>query len=203
MELSNQTEYQILEAAEKVFYIRGREGASMQDIAEMAGITRTSLNYYYRSKDKLFEEVFKQALMHFIPKIAGLLHSKRTMAEYLPELVEIFIDSIIERPQIPVFILQELTSNPLRVPEMISELGIHPQTAIRKMKEDPLLKGISVDPRQLIMNVLSMTVFPFAAKPMFVSVMFDGDEEEFISLMKERKKLIPGMIETMIKSLKK
>lgn len=201
MELSNQAELRILEAAEKVFYNKGKEGASMQEIANEAGITRTSLNYYYRSKDKLFEAVFRNTMSQFVPKLAELLHSTDSLSEYIPRMAEIIIDSMIERPQIPVFVLAELTSNPERVPQLMSELGIHPVQAVKKMQDDERLSRLSVDPRQVMMNLLGMCIFPFAGKPMIVSVMYKGDEEAFIEAMKERKKLIPAMIEAMVKNL--
>ncbi len=79
MEISNQTEIDILDAEEKVFYVKGKDGTSMQDIANEANITRTSLNYYYRSKDKLFEAVFRNALSYFVPKVAALMNSSLSL----------------------------------------------------------------------------------------------------------------------------
>ncbi len=81
MQLSNQAELKILDAAEKVFFTKGKDGASMQEIADEAGITRTSLNYYYRSKDKLFEAVFRNALSRFIPQLAELMQSTDSLTE--------------------------------------------------------------------------------------------------------------------------
>jgi AcrR family transcriptional regulator len=200
MELSNQAELRILEAAEKVFYSKGKQGASMQEIADEAGITRTSLNYYYRSKDKLFDAVFRNTMSQFVPKLAELMDSAISFREYIPRMVEIIIDSMIERPQIPVFVLAELTSNPERVPQLLGELGIHPTQAVQKMKGDDRLSKLTVDPRHMMMNLLGMCIFPFAGKPMLVSVMYQGDEQAFIEAMKERKQMIPAMAEAMIKN---
>lgn len=191
----------ILEAAEKVFYSKGKDGASMQEIANEAGITRTSLNYYYRSKDKLFEAVFRNAMSQFVPNLADLMHASDSLSEYFPRMVEVIIDTIIEHPQIPVFVLAELTSNPGRMPQMISELGIHPAQVMQKMKGDERLNQLSIDPRQVMINLLAMCIFPFAARPMLVSIMYQGDEDAFIEAMKQRKKLIPQMIESMLKNV--
>jgi TetR/AcrR family transcriptional regulator len=173
----------------------------MQEIANEAGITRTSLNYYYRSKDKLFEAVFRNTMSQFVPKLAELLHSTSSLSEYMPRMAEIIIDSMIERPQIPVFVLAELTSNPERVPQLMGELGLHPAQVLQKMRGDDRFSRLPVDPRQVMMNLLAMCIFPFAGKPMLVSVMYQGDEQAFIEAMKQRKKLIPAMIEAMVKNL--
>ena len=198
MELSNEMEMKILQAAEKVFYMKGKQGTSMQDIADEAGITRTSLNYYYRSKDKLFEAVFRKTMAEFVPKIASLMYAAPTMSDYIPKMVEIIIDNMIEKPQIPLFVLSEPTSHPERVPQMISEMGIHPAEAMEKMSKDQEFSKLSIDPRQLIINVLSMCIFPFAAKPMLMSLLFQGNEEEYIESMKQRKEMIPQIIEQMM-----
>ncbi len=201
MQLSNQSELKILDAAEKIFFSKGKEGATMQEIADEAGITRTSLNYYYRSKDKLFEAVFRNALSRFVPRLAALMQTTDSLIEYFPRMAEIIIDTMIEHPQIPVFVLAELASNPDRVPQMMGELGIHPFQAMQKMKSDEPLSQLSVDPRQVIMNLLAMCIFPFAARPMLVSIMYQGDEQAFIDAMEQRKKLIPKMSEAMFKNV--
>lgn len=202
METDNTVEMRILDAAGKVFYRNGKDGTSMQHIAEEAGITRTSLNYYYRTKDKLFEAVFRNTLELFVPKIASVMHSPATFSEYMEELVTAIIDSMIAHPQIPVFVLQELTSNPDRVPQLMTELGLNPGVTMEKIRSDSSLEGLGIDPRQVILNLFSMCIFPFAGKPMLVSVMFGGDEGAYIAAMEERKKLIPEMISSMIKNMK-
>ena len=55
MVLNTETELKIVASAEKLFYQKGKAGTSMQDIADDAGINRTLLNYYFRSKHQLFE----------------------------------------------------------------------------------------------------------------------------------------------------
>jgi AcrR family transcriptional regulator len=199
-ELNTVTESRILEAAEKVFYLKGKDGTSMQDIADEAKLTRTSLNYYYRSKDKLFDIVFRNTMGHFLPKVADLLNSERSLIDLLPELVELVIDSMLEKPQIPVFVLQELSSNPERLPQIWADLGIQPAETLRKMKNDALLAELPVDPRQLIINVISMCIFPFAAKPLLLELMYEHDEQAYITAMEERKELIQLMIKNMLKS---
>ncbi len=200
MDLPTQIEQDIMHAAEKVFYIKGKEGASMQEIADEANITRTSLNYYYRSKDKLFESVFHNTMSHFVPRIATIVTETESFEAYIPRLVEAIIDTMIENPHIPVFVLQELSSNPNRMPQVMQELGLNPEAIIRKMRDDEFLGKLPVDPRQLIINVFSMCIFPFASKPILISILFDGDENAYIEAMKQRKILIPKMLNQMIKN---
>ncbi len=58
------TEFAILEAAKRIFQQKGMVGARMQEIADEAKINKSMLHYYYRSKQLLFEAVFKKAFFN-------------------------------------------------------------------------------------------------------------------------------------------
>ena len=62
---SSETEKRILQAATEVFLQKGMGGARMQEIADKAGINKAMLHYYFRSKDRLYEQVFTGQLEHF------------------------------------------------------------------------------------------------------------------------------------------
>ncbi len=196
MGLQTDTEEKIIASAEKLFYQRGKAGCSMQDIADDAGINRTLLNYYFRSKDQLFEAVFRKALGYFVPNLASMLSSDISLKEYIPRLIETVIDTMLAKPQIPIFVLQELSSNPARMPQIIREMGIDPRRALKEFGSQGVKIGsLEVDPRQVILNLISLCIFPFAAKPVVLDILFEGDHEAYIEAMKERKKFLPLMMQ--------
>ncbi len=198
MALNTETEQKIISSAERLFYQKGKAGTSMQDIADDAGINRTLLNYYFRSKDQLFEAVFKNAMSTFLPNLAVMLHSEMNFEEYAPAMIETIIDALMENPQIPIFVLQELSSNPDRMPEVMKEMGIDPVIAITKMEED---RPKGMDPRQLIMNIISLCIFPFAARPVVTELLYNGDNDQYLEAMKQRKQILPPLVKQfMIKS---
>jgi AcrR family transcriptional regulator len=199
MVLQTETEEKIIASAEKLFYQKGKSGTSMQDIADDAGINRTLLNYYFRSKDQLFEAVFRRALGSFVPSLAAMLHSDIAFEDYVPKMIETVIDTMIENPQIPIFVLQELSSNPERMPQIIKEMGIDPSLAIKKMTEEGQVpRAMGQDPRQVILNLLSLCIFPFAARPVVTEILYEGDNEAYLDAMKERKKLIPQIVKQIL-----
>jgi len=204
MKLNTETENRIIDAAEKLFYQKGKAGASMQEIADEACINRTLLNYYFRSKDLLFEAVFRKALGKITGRLITILYSDRPFEQIVPETVETIIDVILENPQIPGFILQELSSNPGRMPEVIRELGVRPELVLKRIGEGSRFDVTSgVDPRQIILNLLSLCIFPFAARPIVTELLFMGNEEAYIESMKERRQILPGMILNMANTNKK
>jgi AcrR family transcriptional regulator len=195
MKLNTETEKKILLSAEKLFYQKGKAGASMQDIADDAGINRTLLNYYYRTKDQLFEAVFREAMGRFVPELAGLLHSDIPMERYVPLMVEKIIDTMLQHPQIPAFVLQELNSNPERMPQLIKSMGIDPALARRKMEQGEAGgRPSGIDARQVIMSLMSLCIFPFAARPVVTEILYGGDPDAFLKAMEERKRLVPLMV---------
>ena len=199
MVLQTETEEKIIASAEKLFYQKGKSGTSMQDIADDAGINRTLLNYYFRSKDQLFEAVFRKAMGSFVPSLAAMLNSDIPFEDYVPKMIETVIDAMIENPQIPIFVLQELSSNPERMPQIIREMGIDPEVAIKKATARGKVPGVmGMDPRQVILNLMSLCIFPFAARPVVTDILYNGDDEAYLNAMKERKKLIPQIVKQIM-----
>jgi len=198
MALQTETEERIIVSAEKLFYQKGKAGTSMQDIADDAGINRTLLNYYFRSKDQLFEAVFRKAMGSFVPNLAAMMSSDVSFNNYLPAMVEKIIDTMLENPQIPIFVLQELSSNPERMPQIIKEMGIDPARVMEEMGNGIASSRMDIDPQQVILSLISLCIFPFAAKPVVLDILYGGDEEAFISAMKDRKVLIPMIINQFV-----
>ncbi len=199
MVLNTETEQKIIASAEKLFYQKGKAGSSMQDIADDAGINRTLLNYYYRSKDQLFEAVFRNAMGSFVPSLAAMLNSDISFEDYVSRMIETVIDAMIENPQIPIFVLQELTSNPERMPQIIRDMGVDPAVAIEKVSASGKVPGVpGMDPRQVILNLMSLCIFPFAARPVVTDILYDGDNEAYLTAMKERKTLLPVIVKQIM-----
>lgn len=192
---SPDTEKRIIEAATRIFQLKGKAGTSMQEIADAAGINRTLLNYYFRTKDKLFEAVFRNALETFVPHLVHLINSDQSFSDYVREKVETMIDTLLQNPQIPVFVLQELSTNPMRMAGLINKLGVDADKGLNKFHTE--FQGTemgNLDPRQLIINLLSLIIFPFAARPIVTEILFGGDKKAFEQAMLSRKEFLPGMI---------
>lgn len=195
------TEKRILQSAKEIFHKKGLQGARMQEIADAAGINKAMLHYYYRSKDKLFEAVFNDAAGQFFPKVFELLNSEMPLFKKIEYFVENYIEMLIQNPFMPVFILTEISQNPEHFAKVFDEHKLKvPEMLIRQLGE-AMEKGeiIPMDPRHLMLNMLGMCVFPFAARIPVTKIMKFSDEE-YIKFMEERKKIIPQFIINAIKA---
>ena len=108
-----ESEVKIIEAAKQVFLEKGLEKAKMRDIADTAGISRTALNYYYRTKENLFYKIIEEILEDIIPHFESLL-SKDTLSfqERFLDIIDVYADFLSRNNVVPRFILMEIQRNP-------------------------------------------------------------------------------------------
>jgi TetR/AcrR family transcriptional regulator len=189
------TEEKILEAAKNIFLAKGLDGARMQDIADEAGINKAMLHYYFRSKDKLFEQIFTEVAGHFLPKIIAILEAEKTVFEKIEMFCREYIGQVIETPYVPIFILNEINKQPEVFLKKVLNIRKPPVEAFLKQLEREAKQGIikRTDPLQLFLNVLSLCVFPFVARPM-LQLISGKDRSAFNAMMEQRKKEVPKMI---------
>lgn len=189
----NSTEEKIKNAARRIFQKKGYAGTRTRDIAEEAGINLALLNYYFRSKERLFDLIMTESLEGFFRSLRSVFDDPSTsFEEKIHLIVENYIDRLTENPNIPIFILSELRSHP---EELIKKTGAKKaflnSVFIQQLEEEIKAKRIkAIKPIHFIMNMLGMTVFPFIGCPM-IKGLGDIDQCEFENLMQERKNLIP------------
>jgi len=194
-------EAKILLAARKVFLTKGLAGARMQDIADEAGIHKALLHYYFRSKDKLFEMVFMEAAQKLFPKINFIFESDMPLLEKIEHFADEYITVMVENPYLPSFVLNEINQNPVSFFKKLNEkFGFPNPKLFLKQIESEVKKGKikRIDPIQLFINMLSLCIFPFMAKPI-LQMRLDMGETKFRQFMELRKKEVPKFIIDAIK----
>ena len=196
------TEEKIRTAAFKIFQQKGFAGTKTRDIAEEAGINLALLNYYYRSKEKLFNIVMEESLKQLFSRLLLILgNPTTTISHKIDTIVNLYIDLLKENPNIPLFILSELQANPENLWKSLGapDLLIQKAAVIQQIKEHMKKSGIeNIDPFHIVVNMVSMTIFPFAAKPL-IKILNKQDDEEFEQFIEIRRKMIPVWIKAMIK----
>ena len=195
------TESQILNAAKDVFQSKGMDGARMQEIADKAGINKAMLHYYYRSKQLLFEAVFKNAFSLLAPQLNTILNDDTTIEEKVKKFTFNYITFIIKHPYLPNFIIQELNRNQdfiLKLKENkgfpnLDKFKIQVATEVKK----GTIKPISAE--QLFINILALNIFPFVAKPL-IKALTNTNDKTYKQLMEDRKEEVSSFIINSIKA---
>ena len=186
------TEEKIKAAARELFHQKGYEGTKTRDIAEAAGINVALMNYYFRSKKKLFDLIMMETIETFFQSVVTILRDeKSTPPEKIQQLVHHYTAILLDEPDLPIFILSEMRSNPSLILDNIVR-GNHVQdTQFIQLIRHHLNHNID-DPENLghiLLNLISMIIFPFAAKPIIMELL-NFDEDGFRSMMKARENLL-------------
>ena len=194
------TENSILNAAKKVFQSKGMDGARMQEIADKAGINKAMLHYYYRSKQMLFEAVFKNAFALLAPQLNKVLNDDSSIEDKIRNFTSNYISFIIKHPYLPAFIIQELNRNPDFISKLQQNQGFPSIEKFKKQVDYEIKKGLikPIKAEQLFINILALNIFPFVATPL-IKAFANIDNKTFIQLMKDRKKEVADFIITSIK----
>ena len=195
------TEQRILDAAHVVLLKRGTAGARMQEIAEEAGVNKALLHYYFRSKDQLAEAVFRQAARELFPAVLEVVSSDLDLETKVRRVVETEVDHLLQRPYLPGYILSEINHHPDRVPQFLSALaGVSAETIrprvmnrIRSQIADEVAAGrmTPIAPEEFLINLLSLCIFPFAARPLFMAIT-GFDEKGFRRFIERRRAELPS-----------
>ncbi|CAN5544303.1 TetR/AcrR family transcriptional regulator [soil metagenome] len=194
------TEERIKEAARRLFMQQGFEGTKTRDIAKEAGINLALMNYYFRSKQNLFDIIMMEHMRSFIGGIAlGFNDTTTSFDEKIAFYANAYIDLLTAQPDLPLFIMTALRSNPALITE---KLGVKKMLLeshfMQQFAEEVATHRIApIPPMQFVMNLFGLTVFPFIARPFF-QTMSDISTEQFNAMMQERKHQIPLWIHSML-----
>lgn len=199
VETDNSTEEKIKAAARKVFLKKGFSGARTRDIAEEADINLALLNYYFRSKEKLFDLVMMENLQQFLLGLKSVLHNeKSSITEKVAIIAEEYIDMLKANPDLPVFVLSEIRTNPEKLADIMKVKTLLLESVFFKQLMEAS-KG-KLHPMHLLINIMGLTVFPFVAGPLLQHV-GNMKTEDYHKMMDDRKKMIPVWFDSMIKAL--
>jgi len=203
-----QTEERILDAARKVFIRRGTSGARMQEIAAEAGVNQALLHYYFRSKERLSVAVFQQLASRLFPALITTLASDASIDEKIDRVIALYLENLSKNPFLPGYLISELHHHPDRVPHMLATAtGVDPATMLAAAfsrlgrQIDERVRAGTMRPisaQQFAANLISLCVFPFAARPM-MSMAFSLDDAGFAGFIEERKRELPQFFKQAIR----
>ncbi len=189
------TEHKIIEAANKLFSQRGYAATKTRDIAEEAGVNLALLNYYFGSKENLYKMVVQEKLKMLLGAMKPILSDEHIPLEgKIESITENYTNLLLENEELPIFILNELSVNKDIFMEITQSARQVAQPVIeRQLKE----RNIQMSAADLVVNTLSLNIFPFVAKSLITS---SGlvKEEDFAEFVTERKeKILAWIVKTM------
>jgi AcrR family transcriptional regulator len=195
------TEEKILEAAREVFMNKGFAAARMQEIADRAEINKGLLHYYYRSKNKLFRAVFDEAFAKFSAGINQVFEAEIPLFEKIEQFVDRYISLLMQNPAMPAFVISELNQKgDAFAEELLSrQTRPNPMPLVAQIQQEIAAGRIKpVNPIGLVLNMLSLCVFPILARPMFQGIM-EVSRPVYDQMMEARKQEVAEFIISAIR----
>jgi len=187
------TEQLILEAAIREFSAKGFDGARTSTIAANAGVTHAMLHYYFRTKEKLFERIFKYKIQYIIKMVLSpIVESNGSIKERICKGIETHFNFLLANKELPIFFITTIYSRPESYRDAINELSSTANDRIQAL-QDELDKAhemgeiSKVKADVLIGDIASLNVFPFLAYPMLMAAT-GYCEEDYDAYMEMRKK---------------
>jgi AcrR family transcriptional regulator len=198
--LDSEPEKNILDAAIKVFHKKGIHGARMQEIANQAKVSKSMLHYYFVNKGKLFSKVFEITMNNIFPKINSILVSDLPLFQKIAVFMSTYTDILFNEHHSAGFIISEMATNTDKVLRMtVSGAGFDMTKFQQQIEEEYEMGNIKkTDVRILLLNMISLCVFPFVAIPIQLQ-RFKLSQEEYFNLLEKRKSIITQIVIDSIK----
>jgi TetR/AcrR family transcriptional regulator len=194
------TEQRILDAAHSVFVRRGTAGARMQEIAAEAGVNKALLHYYFRTKSRLAEAVFRRVAAGLFARLGAILGADEPLERKIERAVALYLDQLSATPYAPGYVISEVNQHPERsgqlldavrqirdqtgAPNFLTALGAQLGQRARAGDIRP------IPPEQFIVNLVALCVFPFAARPLLCTIL-QLDDKGFQRFIAQRKTTLP------------
>ncbi|WP_379965195.1 TetR/AcrR family transcriptional regulator [Epilithonimonas sp. UC225_85] len=187
----DQTQELIKETTKNLFFVQGKFDATTQEIADEAGVNRTLINYYFRSRDNLIQIVFDEAHKVEKEKSEIIMRSELDFKAKISKFIEGSLQTSLQYPYLETYIVSQINKGNCHKKDVEED-------DLKKLfqdieKEMELGNVEKMEPIQFIFNMISLLIFPSAVRPLIMENMMINDQE-FDRLISDRKEIILNML---------
>ena len=154
-------------------------------------MNRPGIHYYFRTKDRMFQAVFGNIVLSFIPQIKDIIQNKeKPISQRIREIVDAYYRVFKENPYLPLFMLKEINRDVSHLIAAIEQLGVKQyMTQITDELQDEMAEGRlrSVPLRIVFMNFYSLLTVPFLTRDLCGKIFINKEKETFDTLLEQWK----------------
>lgn len=180
----------IINTAKQLFFKEGKFNATTQEIADAAGVNRTLINYYFRSRNTLFELILKEAKEEEIKKQEIIVMSDLPVREKLELFMDHFFEMAKEYPYMEIYIVTQMNQTGMlsfknndHIKRMLDKFYVALEVEMASGNIEKM------EPIQFILNFISMLSFPVCMRPLIQESM-ELSNEEYEKILSDRKQVI-------------
>lgn len=159
----------ILDAAERLFSVRGFAATTIKQIAAAANVNSALLYYYFADKERLYREVLGRLLTGLVAAGARAVDEAHSPEEAIRSLVRIQAATLASNPFVPRLIARELVDNDAaHATPHITKLAAEVFTRLCEMIRQGQRAGIfrsDLDPQFAAISTISQMVYFHIARP--------------------------------------
>ncbi|WEK70930.1 MAG: TetR/AcrR family transcriptional regulator [Candidatus Chryseobacterium colombiense] len=187
----DQTQELIKETTKNLFFVKGKFDATTQEIADAAGVNRTLINYYFRSRDNLIQIIFDEAQKVEKEKSEIIMNSDLPFKEKIGQFIEGSLSTSLQYPYLETYIVSQINKGNCHKRDIEEdELNKLYKDIEQEMERGAIEK---MKPIQFVLNMISLLVFPSAVRPLLMENLMISDKE-FDKIISERKEIILNML---------
>jgi len=194
---SDITRAKLIETARALFLEKGFDGLKMQELADKAEMNKGLLHYYFKTKEVLFQAIFKEAMQNLFGGVVKELVSNHSIEVKMHSVIDMYFDKLKANPGLPLFVLSEINRNPslkglVAITDFVPILLGAVTSKFKKEEEKTQFLN-------LVLSVISLCVFPFAAQPLLTKLLPGSVKfEDFIEQRRDYvKKIATHLIEEL------
>jgi AcrR family transcriptional regulator len=188
-----------MDAAEAEFMEKGFAAAKTTAIARRAGVTHAMLHYYFRTKENLFDQVFRKKVELLADSIDKAFGGEGAFIEKMRLGVGAHFDFLVENPRLPLFVLREIVDDPERretVQEVLLPVFGRVVGRLQELFDRESARGniVPVTALEIVLNIVSMNVFAFASLPLSLMLAGKGEGERAAFLQARKEQIIEQVL---------
>jgi AcrR family transcriptional regulator len=155
----SEKQLQILATSEKLFASKGYEGTSIRDIAEEAGINIAMISYYFGSKEKLMETIFKERTQQVVLRLESLLKNEALSPfDKVWAIVDEYVEKVMQKQHFNrIMLVEQILGKSTEITALIQQQKRQYALLIEKIIRDGQKKKIFKKNIDVVLLLNTMT----------------------------------------------
>ena len=197
----SEVQKKIIASASDLFVKKGLRGTTVRDIANASGTNVAMVNYYFKSKENLFNKILDDAFQVLAEKVFTIIDSDLPFFDLIRKWIYSYYEILSEYPHLPIFVLSELSQSPEKLKETFklqNPYQIYARLAIRINEEEKKGTIHTISIPDFFLNIISLSIFPYVSAPLVVNFL-NFSKEDYQKMIFEHREYVADFIVNAIK----
>ncbi len=149
-----ETVQRIIKGATQVFADLGFDGASVDEIAQRAGVNKATIYYHIGDKDALYAAVLHDVIGHTIDRISQSLEDNQGPEEKLLAYIQGIADTVSEYPPLPPVMMRAVASRGQNLPASVAQDLVMVYGMLMEILDEGAKNGVFIKANGLIIYLM-------------------------------------------------